>query len=81
MLACFESHEEALIDWTRQRRVASAQWNKYASSYDPLVRRKFKASGRIKSELFRLHLFEYYESNWDVQACSVLGMSCPMLHT
>ena len=40
-LACFESHEEGLLDWVRQRRDASAQWHKYTSSHDPLVRRLF----------------------------------------
>ena len=51
LLSCFESHEEAFLDWVRQRRDASAQWHKYAGSYDLLVRRLFEASGRIKSEL------------------------------
>ena len=37
LLACFESHEEELVDMIRQRREASAQWHKYASSYDPAV--------------------------------------------
>ena len=64
LLACFESHEEALLDWVCERREASAQWDKYASRCDPLVRRLFEASGRIKSELCRCRLFGCYESNW-----------------
>ena len=64
MLTCFESHEEALFDWVRQRHDAWAQWQKYASSRDPLVRRLFDASGRIKSQLCRRRLFGCFESNW-----------------
>ena len=47
LMTCFESHEEALLDWARQRRDASAQWHKYANSYVPLVQCLFEASGRI----------------------------------
>ena len=64
LLACFESHEDVLLDWDHQRRDASAQWHKYASSYNPLIRRLFEASGRIKSKLFRRRLFGSYESSW-----------------
>ena len=63
LLACFESHEEALLDWARHRREASARWHKYASCYDPLVRRLFEASERIKSEQCQRRLFGCYESN------------------
>ena len=51
LLDYFESHEEALLDLVRQRRDASAQWHKYVSRYDLLVRNLFEASVRIKSEL------------------------------
>ena len=50
-LVYFESHEEAFLDWARQRREASAQWPKCASSYHPLDRCLFEASGRVKSKL------------------------------
>ena len=64
LLTCFESHEEALLDWVLQRLDSSVRWHKYASSYDALVRRLFEASGRINSELCRRRLFGCYESNW-----------------
>ena len=63
LLACFESYEEALLDWVRQSHEASTQWHEYASIYDPLSRRLFEVSGRTKSELCRRRLFGCYESN------------------
>ena len=61
--ACFESHEEALVDWVRQFRDASAQWHKYASSYESLVRSLFEASGRIKSESYQRRIFGCFKGN------------------
>ena len=51
LLSSLEPHEEALLDRIRQRTDDSAQWYKYARSFDPLVRRLSGTPGRIKSEL------------------------------
>ena len=64
VLSSFEQHEEALLIWIRQRADASAQWHKYASTFDPLVRRLFEASSRIKLELRLRRLFVCFDSDW-----------------
>ena len=51
LLSSFEKHGEALLDLVLSRVDNSAKCDKYASGYDPLVRRMFEASNRIKSKL------------------------------
>ena len=62
-MSSFEQHKESLLDWIRQHADANTQWYRYASSYDPLVRRLFDVSGRIKFELHRRRLFGGFKSD------------------
>ena len=43
------------------------------SSYDPLVRDLFGASGRLKSELCRRRLLGFCESNWGLLRMEFAG--------
>ena len=81
LISCFESHEEALLDWVCQQSETSARMNLYASSCDSIFQRLFKASERMEPFMYQRRCLVAMKAIGDRRVCSVLAISSLILFT
>ena len=64
LLSSLELQEEALLRAVRSGEDSASSWHKYASSFDPTVRRLFEVVDRVKTELQRRRPLSSLEDTW-----------------